>query len=39
MNKKIFWIAGGILLATILLGLIAWLGDGLVGMIRSHMGM
>jgi hypothetical protein len=39
MNKKILWIAGGVLLAIIILGSIAWLGDGLVVMIRSHMGM
>ena len=38
-RKKLLWIAGGILLVIIVCGLLAWLGSGMVGMIRNHLGM
>jgi hypothetical protein len=38
-NKKLLWIAGGILLTLILCGLLAWLGGGMVEMIKAHLGI
>jgi hypothetical protein len=39
LNKKHIWIASGILLAIIVCSLLVWLGGGMVGMIRTHLGM
>jgi hypothetical protein len=38
-RKKLLWIASGILLTLVVCGLLAWLGGGMVGMIRNHLGM
>jgi hypothetical protein len=38
-NKKLLWIAGGILLTLALCGLLAWLGGGVVEMLKSHLGI
>jgi hypothetical protein len=38
-HKKLLWIAGGILLVIVVCGLLAWLGSGMVEMIRNHLGM
>jgi hypothetical protein len=39
MNKKNLWVIGAVLLGIIIFGLFAWLGGGMVSMIRNHMGM
>jgi hypothetical protein len=38
-RKKLLWIAGGVLLALILCGLLTWLGSGMVEMIKAHLGI
>ncbi len=37
--KKLFWIAGGVLLAVIICGLLVWFGSGMITMVRAHLGM
>ena len=37
-HKKLLWIAGGLLLVIVVCGLMAWLGGGMVEMIKNHMG-
>jgi hypothetical protein len=38
-NKKSLWIAGGILLTLALCGLLAWLGGGMIEMMKAHLGI
>jgi hypothetical protein len=38
-NKKLLWIIAGILLTLALCGLLAWLGGGVVEMLKSHLGI
>lgn len=38
-HKKMLWIAGGVLLTLVIIGLIIWFGGGMVGMIKAHLGM
>jgi flagellar basal body-associated protein FliL len=38
-NKKIIWIAVGVLLILALCGLLVWLGSGMVEMLKAHLGI
>lgn len=38
-HKKLFWIAGSILLILIICGLLAWFGGSMAEMIKAHLGI
>ncbi len=38
-HKKLVWVAGGILLAIFLVGLLVWFGSGMVEIIKAHLGI